>query len=174
MLDTIRRAQPAIIKAVLGAVVIAFVGTIFLDWGWQRPGRPDARVATIGDEVVSLHEYEITYNDLVDRYRRAYRERFTEDFTRTLNLKQQVLDSLIQRKVMIHEAKRLGLTVTDAELIGKVQTYPEFHVDGGFDRTRYLQVLRLLRLTPADFEQNQREGILLMKLEQLIKDGVQL
>ena len=174
MLDTIRRAQPAIIKVVLGAVVIAFVGTIFLDWGWQRPGRPGAHVATVGGESVSLHEYEITYNNLVDTYRRVYRDRFTEDLSRTLNLKQQALDSLIQRKIMIHEAKRLGLTVTDAELIDKVQAYPVFHVDGGFDRTRYLQVLRLSRLTPADFEQNQREEILLMKLEQLIKDGVQL
>ena len=36
MLDTIRRAQPAIIKGVLGVVVLAFVATIFLDWGWQR------------------------------------------------------------------------------------------------------------------------------------------
>ena len=48
MLDTFRRAQPAIIKGVLGAVVLAFVATIFLDWGWQRSGRPDARVATVG------------------------------------------------------------------------------------------------------------------------------
>ena len=174
MLDTIRRAQPAIIKAVLGAVVIAFVATIFLDWGWQRPGRSDARLATVSGEVVSLHEFEIIYNNLVDTYRRVYRDRFTEDFARTLNLKQQALDTLVQRKLLIHEAKRQGLTATDAELISKVQTYPVFYVDGGFDRTRYLQVLRLSRLTPADFEQNQREEIILTKLEQLIKDGVQV
>jgi hypothetical protein len=47
MLDTIRRAQPAIIKTVLGAVVIAFIGTIFLEWGWQRPGRLDSHLAKV-------------------------------------------------------------------------------------------------------------------------------
>jgi peptidyl-prolyl cis-trans isomerase D len=174
MLDTIRRAQPAIIKGVLGAVVIAFVATIFLDWGWRRPGRSGAYVATIGGEVVSLREFEMTYNNVVDVYRRIYQDRFTEDFARTLNLKQQALNTLVQRKLLLHEAKRQGLAVTDAELIEKVQSYPVFQADGGFDRTRYLQVLRLSRLTPGDFELNQREEMLLTKLENLIKDGVQV
>ena len=174
MLDTIRRAQPAIIKGVLGAVVLAFVATIFLDWGWQRSGRPDAHVATVGGEGVSLHEFQMTYTNLTDFYRRLYQDRFTEDFARTLNLKQQALDTLVQRKLLLREAKRQGLMVSDAELIEKVQTYPVFQVNGQFDHSRYLQVLRLSRLTPADFEQNQREDLLLGKLENLIKDGVQV
>lgn len=174
MLDTIRRAQPAIIKGVLGAVVLAFVATIFLDWGWQRSGRPDAHVATVGGEGVSLHEFQMTYTNLTDFYRRLYQDRFTEDFARTLNLKQQALDTLVQRKLLLREAKRQGLMVSDAELIEKVQTYPVFQVNGHFDHSRYLQVLRLSRLTPGDFEQNQREDLLLEKLEHLIKDGVQV
>lgn len=174
MLDTIRRAQPAIIKGVLGAVVLAFVATIFLDWGWQRSGRPDAHVATVGGDGVSLHEFQMTYTNLTDFYRRLYQDRFTEDFARTLNLKQQALDTLVQRKLLLREAKRQGLMVSDAELIEKVQTYPVFQVNGHFDHSRYLQVLRLSRLTPGDFEQNQREDLLLEKLENLIKDGVQV
>jgi peptidyl-prolyl cis-trans isomerase D len=174
MLDTIRRAQPAIIKGVLGAVVIAFVATIFLDWGWQRSGRPDAHVATVSGEGVSLREFQLTYTNLTDFYRRLYRDRFTEDFARTLNLKQQALDTLLQRKILLHEAKRQGLRVSDAELIERVQSYPVFQVNGHFDHSRYLQVLRLSRLTPGDFEQNQREELLLGKLENLIKDGLQV
>jgi peptidyl-prolyl cis-trans isomerase D len=172
MLDTFRKAQPAMIKGVLGAVVLAFVATIFLDWGWQRPGRPDAHVASVGGEGVALHEFQMAYTNLTDFYRRLYQERFTEDFARTLNLKQQALDTLVRRKLLLREAKRLGLLVSDAELIEKVQSYPVFQVNGQFDHARYLQVLRLSRLTPADFEQNQREDLLLGKLENLIKDGI--
>jgi peptidyl-prolyl cis-trans isomerase D len=174
MLDTFRRAQPAVIKGVLGAVVLAFVATIFLDWGWQRSGRPDAHVAIVSGEGVSLHEFQMTYTNLTDFYRRLYKERFTEDFARTLNLKQQALDTLVQRKLLLREAKRQGLMVSNAELIEKVQTYPVFQVNGHFDHSRYLQVLRLSRLTPADFEQNQREDLLLGKLENLFKDGLQV
>jgi peptidyl-prolyl cis-trans isomerase D len=174
MLDTIRRAQPAIIKGVLGAVVIAFVATIFLDWGWQRSGRPDAHVATVSGEGVSLREFQLTYTNLTDFYRRLYQDRFTEDFARALNLKQQALDTLLQRKILLHEAKRQGLRVSDAELVERVQSYPVFQVNGHFDHSRYLQVLRLSRLTPGDFEQNQREELLLGKLENLIKDGLQV
>jgi peptidyl-prolyl cis-trans isomerase D len=174
MLETIRRAQPAIIKAVLGAVVVAFVATIFLDWGWRRSSRPDTQLATVGGEGVSMREFQMTYNNLVDFYRRIYQDRFTEDFARTLNLRQQALDTLVQRKLLLHEARGQGIMVTDAELIERVQSYPVFQVDNNFDRTRYLQVLRLSRLTPGDFEQNQREELLLAKLENLIKDAVQV
>src|SRR5688572_27873699 len=120
MLETIRRAQPAIIKGVLGAVVVAFVASIFLDWGWRRSSRPDTQLANVSGESVSLREFQMTYNNLVDRYRRAYQDRFTEDLARTLNLKQQMLDALVQRKLLIHEARRQGIRVTDAELIEKV------------------------------------------------------
>jgi len=174
MLDGIRRAQPAIIKGVLGAVVVAFVATIFLDWGWRRSSRPDTQLATVGGESVSLREFQMTYTNLVDFYRRAYQDRFTEDFARTLNLKQQALDTLVQRKLLLHEARRQGIRVTDAELIERVHSYPVFQVDNNFDSTRYLQVLRLSRLTPGDFEQNQREELLLAKLENLIKDAIQV
>src|SRR5262245_57416395 len=101
MLETIRRAQPAIIKGVLGAVVISFVATIFLDWGWRRSSRPDTHLATVGGEAVSLREFQLTYNNLMDFYRRIYQDRFTEDFARTLNLKQQALETLIQRKLLL-------------------------------------------------------------------------
>jgi peptidyl-prolyl cis-trans isomerase D len=174
MLDTIRRAQPAIIKGVLGAVVVTFVATIFLDWGWRRSNRPDTQLATVGGETVSLREFEMTHNNLADFYRRIYQDRFTEDFARTLNLKQQALDTLVQRKLLLHEARRQGIRVTDAELIERVHSYPVFQVDNHFDSTRYLQVLRLSRLTPGDFEQNQREELLLAKLENLIKDAIQV
>ena len=80
----------------------------------------------------------------------------------------------MQRKLLLREAKRQGMRVTDAELIERVHSYPVFQVDGTFDNSRYLQVLRLSRLTPADFEQNQREELLLRKLENLIKDGIQV
>jgi peptidyl-prolyl cis-trans isomerase D len=172
MLDTFRRAQPAVIKGVLGAVVIAFVATIFLEWGWQRPGPLDTHLAKVGTEIISVRDYQVAYNNLADFYRRLYQDRFTEELARTLNLKQQALDTLIQRKILLNEAKRQGLTVTDAELIEKVQSFPVFQVGGSFDRDRYMQILRLNRLTPGDFEQSQREELLLGKLENLIKDGV--
>jgi peptidyl-prolyl cis-trans isomerase D len=172
MLDTIRRAQPAIIKGVLAAVVVSFVATIFIDWGWRRSSRPDAYLAKVSGEVISVREYQLNYNNVVDFYRRRYQDQFTEELARLLNLRQQALDTLIQRKLLLHEAKRQGLTVTDAELIEKVQSYPVFQVNGGFDHNRYLQVLRLSRLVPGDFEQGQREELLLTKLENIIKDGV--
>jgi peptidyl-prolyl cis-trans isomerase D len=174
MLDTIRRAQPAIIKGVLGAVVVAFVATIFLDWGWRRSGRPDTHLASVGNEVITLREYQLTYNNLVDFYRRLYQDRFTDDLVRGLSLKWRAVDTLVQRKLLLHEARRQGLTVSDAELVQRVQSYPAFQVNGAFDRQRYVQVLRFSRLTAADFERGQREELLLAKLEQLIKDGVQV
>ncbi|MGH8057924.1 MAG: peptidylprolyl isomerase [Candidatus Entotheonellia bacterium] len=174
MLDTIRRAQPLIIKTVLAGVVLAFVGTIFLDWGWQRGDRPDNHLATVGDEAIFVREYQAAHNNLIEFYRRAYRERFTEEMARAFQLKQQALETLIQRKLLLREARRQRLTVTDVELIEQVQNYPAFQINGAFDRNRYVQLLRLSRLSPADFEQSQREELLIAKLEQVIKAGIHL
>ena len=174
MLDTIRRAQPAVIKSVLVVVVGAFVATIFIDWGWRRSGRSDPYLARVGDEVVSVRAYQLTYQRIVESYRRDLQDRFTEELARRLNLKQMALESLVEHKLLLYEAKRQRLTVTDAQLVERVQSDPAFQVNGTFNRNLYIQRLRGSRLTPGDYERSLREELLLAKLKYLITDGIQV
>ena len=70
------------------------------------------------------------------------------------------------------EAGRLGLQVTDDEVREAILDIPNFQDGARFDRTRYLSTPAPSRLTPAEFEESQRETLLVNKLEGLLTDGL--
>jgi peptidyl-prolyl cis-trans isomerase D len=86
-----------------------------------------------------------------------------------LGLKDKILDGLIDKILILQEAKRLGLSVPDEELRAGIESIPAFQVNGQFDRRNYERFLRLNRMTPDEFEQSQRENLLISKAVSLIK-----
>jgi peptidyl-prolyl cis-trans isomerase D len=85
-------------------------------------------------------------------------------------------DSLIQRKVVLAEARRLGLRASDEELRNELQHNPQyagaFFVDGNFvGQTKYEEILQQHDLTVPQFEQLVRNEILFDKLHELIGGG---
>ena len=64
---------------------------------------------------------------------------------------------------MLQEARRLGLTATDEELMNAITQVPEFQVNGRFNKERYIQLLRANRLTPAQFEDDQRKQLTIQR-----------
>ena len=62
------QAKSWFIKAVLWAVVIAFVGTIFLVWGrGGDKGRSENVIAQIGEETFSAREFREQYEKFLER-----------------------------------------------------------------------------------------------------------
>ena len=86
-----------------------------------------------------------------------------------LRLKDKILDDLISKILILQEAKRLGLSIPDEELREAIESVPAFQVNGQFDRRNYERFLRLNRMSPEEFEQSQREGLLLSKVVSLIR-----
>ncbi len=88
----------------------------------------------------------------------------------------QAAENLIQRKVVLTEAERMGLHVTDEELRDELQHNPDysgaFFVDGNFvGQEKYEEILRDHDLTVPQFEQSVRDGILFGKVRELIGGG---
>jgi peptidyl-prolyl cis-trans isomerase D len=86
-----------------------------------------------------------------------------------LGLKQKIVDSLIDKILILQEAKRLGFSIPDEELREAIESVPAFQFNGQFDRRNYERSLRLNRMTPDEFEQSQRENLLISKVVSLIK-----
>ena len=76
---------------------------------------------------------------------------------------------LIDKILILQEAKRLGLSVSDEELREAIESIPAFQVNGQFDRRGYEWFLRSNHMTPEEFEQSQRENLLISKVVSLIK-----
>jgi peptidyl-prolyl cis-trans isomerase D len=93
---------------------------------------------------------------------------------KSLNLKNTLLEELIQKRLLRQEAQELGLTASDDELMDAIGQVREFQVAGRFNKERYLQLLRANRLTPGEFEEEQREQLTIQRLYGVILDSTRI
>jgi peptidyl-prolyl cis-trans isomerase D len=170
MLDFLRkRKRNWIIILFLGIIVISFA--LFVGSGkFRDQGTGD--VAEINGESISQREFSIQYERAVERYRQMLKGSLTPEMIKGLNIKGSLLEELIQRKLMLQEARTLGLTATDDDLAEHLALAPEFQVGGHFSKDRYLQILQTNRLLPAQFEEEQRDQLTIQRLYSVLVDSV--
>ena len=165
MLGLMRKhATSWLIKVALFAIVI-----VFIFWGgYSYTEKKASRVAAVNGSYIGMMEFQSMYNNLLEQMRRQFGKQFSPELAETLNLKRQALDQLINRRLLLAEARKLELDVSRGELQNAIISYPAFQTNGRFDQQRYEQILRLNKLTPQDFEASQREDLLIRKVQQFI------
>jgi peptidyl-prolyl cis-trans isomerase D len=165
-----KHATSWFIKLVLSAIVIVFV---FWGVGSFREGKIN-RVAEVNGNVITIDQYYDAYNNLIEGYKRQFGDNFDESMLEALNIKQQVVNTLIERELIIQEANRLNVRVTDEELAKSIQSISYFQKDGIFDNRYYINVLRRNRMSPEQFEASQRQSLLLGKLREMVMGSVKV
>jgi peptidyl-prolyl cis-trans isomerase D len=170
MLDFLRKRKRSwIIVFFLFVIIIVFIafygGNSIQDAGFRD-------VAEINGEMISQREFALHYQRLLERYRDAFKGAMTPELVKNLDLKNNLLEELIVQKLMLQEARALGLTVSDDELARQLAQVPDFQVNGRFNKERYLQLLRANRISPSQFEEEQREQLTIQRLLSIILDSV--
>lgn len=137
----------------------------------MRGGGPSV-VATVGSESVSLQELETA----VDRDLEAYGATgaMAENLRKTL--RGQTLNSLIQSKLFVLEAERMGIAVTDAEAMEEIQAMPYFQDKDKktFSVELYRNVLAANKLSPAQFEKNVRTHLIQRKMASFLENRIRV
>lgn len=148
----------------------------FIFWGVGTNDDKSANipVAEVENEKITSQEYWMAYDRTREFYKQQFREKFNEDMEKQLNLKQQVLYSLIDEKALLIAAKKAGLKITDQELQDAIINDPLFMRAGGFSKDVYLKTLQLNRMSPEAFESMKRRDLLLVKMSRLIGESVDL
>jgi peptidyl-prolyl cis-trans isomerase D len=173
MLGIIREKQKSFfVQIIFWAIIATFVGTIFLVWGkGDDTSSGDDFAAKINGSPISSIDYQRSYENIYRMYQNLYGEAFTPAIEKTLNLRKVALDSLIDQTLLLQEAERLKLKVGKQEIVEAIAKISAFHVDGAFNRDRYVQVLRAQRLTPDEFEAMQERELLVEKARQSLEGG---
>ncbi|MFZ0612314.1 MAG: SurA N-terminal domain-containing protein [Desulfobacterales bacterium] len=171
MLSLMRKSAGSwIIKFILGAVILAFIP---FGYGIYQDRR-DVKVATVNGSPVRLEEYTRQYNNLVEQVRRNFGGTLNEETLKGLRLKEQALNQLIDQKLMLAEAAKLGISVSDQELAESISKIEAFQTAGVFDPKRYEYVLSRLHLTQDGFEADQKRSLLVDKLSQFVTTSVKV
>lgn len=159
-----------IIKILLAIIVIVF---IFLGIG---PGdtKQENIAATVNDKVISMQEYRLAYNDLLNMYRSQFGNNLNDDFIKLLGLKEKTLESLIDNTLVLQEAAKLDIGIAKEEVINEIISTKAFQQNGEFSSNIYNNYLKYTR-QPADyFEAKRKEELLAKKMRSLVTDTVQV
>jgi peptidyl-prolyl cis-trans isomerase D len=150
-------------------MILVLIIVSFLFFGIFPSDTSRGIAAEVNGDIISSSELNRTYRNMVETYRQIFKEQFTDAMSR--NLRSQALRELIQDRLLVQEANRIGLRVSDQEVQSAIMQVPAFSRSGQFDRAEYVRYLDYINQKPAAFEEFQRDLMLRRKLERIIEDS---
>ena len=170
MLESMRKhAQGWLAKVILGAIILSFalwgIGDYFT-------GNQIETVAEIDGEVIHHVEFLETYQRQLNSYRSMIGEQFTKEMADKLGVKEETIQTIINRRLMLTEAQAMGLVVPDQAVLGTVQSNPAFQEAKAFSSARYQGLVRQMGFaSPRDYENYLRQSILIDTLQRSIAES---
>ena len=142
-------ASSFFMKILLFALVASFalwgIGDIF------RTTPADA-IITVGDEVITVQELRMEYDQERSRFQQMLGSGFSEDMLQSLNIPRQVMNRLMERALLREEARNQGFIVSEAMLMDELRNNPMFAgEDGRFDAERFRSILMSNRITERQY-----------------------
>ena len=165
MLEQMRKHMNWIMWIILILVIVTF-----LFFGIYPSGGGRGEAAVVNGDVITAGELNRAYRNMLETYRQIFKDQVNDSMTRTL--RQQALRELIQNRLLVQEAARIGLRVSDDEVRAVIVRTPAFTNQGRFDKVAYERYLDYINVKPSVFEETQREYLLRQRIERIIEDAV--
>lgn len=169
---TSMRKNSKILNIFLWLVIIAFLATIFVVWGLGEKQSDMNYAAKVDDYVINYTEYRNEYDRLSAQMKAIFGDQADELIREDKSFGFLVLNNIINQHLLLREAERLGVPVSDAEVAENILQSPVFYKNGQFDIELYQLVLYNNRLTPAAYEAQIRKELTISKMKQIVDDSV--
>ena len=155
MLSAIRNKS----KGWVAYVAVGFITIPFALFGIQDyvSGSSNASIATVDGEDVDINVY---YQEL-NTQQRNLQQQLGAAYSQEIDnaLKQTLIDSMINEKLLENFANSLDVVTLDDEVRSVIEMNQAFIVDGKFSEDRYSQLLRLNSYSPAGYEIAQSKAL---------------
>lgn len=169
MLATFRN-QKKLLSVFLWLVIAAFIGTIFLVWGVGDSQKQSNFAIKVNEIEIGFPEYKNSYEQTSQTLRQLFGNQM--DQLPDLDIGKQVRTELINKYLLLEEATKMKIPVSNAEVLAEIVQIPSFQVDGEFSKARYHDVLKANRINATSFEANIKQDILLRKITSITKSAV--
>ncbi|MGC0118028.1 SurA N-terminal domain-containing protein [Pseudoalteromonas piscicida] len=158
MLEKIREgSQGPAAKIVLGLVILSFALAGIGGYLGQTTEQP---VAEVNGVKISQTKFSRAYSNERARLEQQFGEYFAQiaaDPNYMAQIRQGVVDQLVQQELQTQLAKELGLRVSDEQVKKAIVEMPYFQIGGEFSNDRYLQVIRQMNFQPDGFREYLRD-----------------
>ncbi|HSU91630.1 MAG TPA: SurA N-terminal domain-containing protein, partial [Sporolactobacillaceae bacterium] len=168
------------LKWALLAVIAAFViGFVYVDMGLGGAGRVQqedrAFAARVNGETISFREFDRALYYTEKNYEQMYRQPLSAEMVQAMGLPQQVLDSLVDQRLLLQQARRLHLSATPEEVRKKILEIPTLNPSGTFvgDELYARYVTGALGYSStAEFEDDLARDITLQKINSAMQNSI--
>jgi len=165
MLEVIRaHSKGWLAKLILTLITVPFA--LFGIDAYLKDAGASASVAKVDGATISIQEYRNAMQSLRDRLQKENPKDIGA--LDSPEVKQSVLDRLINTRLLNAEVGNNNFKVTNEQLAQFITSLPEFQQGGKFSQEVYDKLLSQNQMTPSQFEKKMRGELLL----QQVRDGV--
>lgn len=151
-----------VVQVVLFLIIITF-GFFGVDQ-YQKSGG-DRAPAKVNGEKITQQEFDNALRQQQERVKEQAGANFDPTLFERPEIKQMILDSLINQRLLSSEARNVGLTLSDAQLQKLIEGIEVFQKNGQFDKKQYIDILEKQNMTPKIFQSRVKDD---MSTRQLI------
>jgi peptidyl-prolyl cis-trans isomerase D len=171
MLDFFRNHQ-RLMMFMLILVIVPGLGFVGIQ-GFRGFFDESANVASVNEHKITRAEYDNSMRQQLDRARQMLGGQFDMKAFDTPERRREMLDGLIQQRVLADETQRLHLTVSDDALRRALLADPVIgslkNPDGSIDLNKYKELLAMQGMTPDQYQEQVRYSMAMQQLPAAIQ-----
>lgn len=161
MFDAVRNNK-RIVQVFLALITLPFA--FFGVDAYVRNAGPGDDVAKVGDAKITQQQFQQTMRDQQERLRAQLGGQLDPKMLETPEARKAILDDLIDQRLLLLEASKKQMFVSDDAIRRAIGGIDAFKVDGKFSGERYEAALRGQGMSPAGFEAQLRQDLILQQL----------
>ncbi len=148
-------------RAVMGTVMVLLAAS-FAVWGINDIFRGFGRstLAKIGGTEIPIEQFRQLYNERLQQIERQFGRALTPEQANAFGLDRQVLSDMIAEAGLDQQARKMGLGLSDADVVRRITNDSMFQTNGQFDRVKFEQLLRNAGYSEQRFLNEQRRIML--------------
>ncbi|MGA9851885.1 MAG: SurA N-terminal domain-containing protein [Gammaproteobacteria bacterium] len=157
-------------KWLTGIILVLIIGPFAL-WGINSyfSASGDTSVAKVNSTEISPQDFQQAYQGRYQQLEQMLGTSFKPGMIDEKQLRLEVLQQLINETLLDQQTAKRRYSISDSDLVAAVQQIPAFQVDGKFSTQVYQAALANAGMTPAVFEQRERQELAVGQLQNAIE-----
>lgn len=157
------------LQLVLLVLIVPPFALFGINYYFQDSGT-GAAVAKVAGTRIYAPEFEGALRERQDQLRQMMQGKADDAMLNSGEVRNSVINALVENRAMLAHALGQGMTATDAQLAKVITEIPAFQdrATGKFSEQRYQEILKSQGLTPAGFEERVRRDLALSQLRETV------